>query len=393
MDVEIYEIEETTGTETEEEREKIEATAMALVEDMALEGQKKLIVESEIGDGVKKQVRIPYPIMKKSEIAIYEVMFPVKISIERYEMGIIPARVLQAIKHAQMQGIFDEIQIWYDDDPTPDPAVIGLRKTKNAHGYDEHHKHLIARWGDALFATDDLRDFAEERLLKRWKEQVSDKLAECKEFLASLGTNVSKRLRGEFVWPPVLLLSLMLLCGCATTERDDFSISLHGGASSWDWDGDSFFGEDYEIEGGFAGFGLDWRFNDYASIGMISDFGQNDVEVDIDGYELADGDFDYIRTLFTMRGYPLGGEYPVDPYGFFGFGVMTGEIELEMDTYYMHAETSETETDTMFQVGLGVDVPLGEHVFIRSEWRHSIYTGEFDKLDEDAFVVGVGVTF
>lgn len=192
MEVETYEIEETT-TEGKPP-EEVEAVAIQMIEEMGLDGQKKLLAgpEDEVG------TRIPYPIMKASEKAVYEQICTSKADLVDYSAGIIPLRVLQVAAHAR--DIFEGLEVWYPDIHDPDPILVGKRKPPGRTYGQEYF--LLARWGEVLEPFEELAAKAEKLLKDDWKNRAETKLAEIKAFQASMDAQVKKYLGGTHVYTP-----------------------------------------------------------------------------------------------------------------------------------------------------------------------------------------------
>lgn len=194
MQIETYEIEELT-TEGKPP-EEVEAQAMQLIEEMGLDGQRKLIQPAEEEDGVG--TRIPYPKMKKEEMAVYQIICDVRTNVADYAGAIIPLRVLQVAAHAK--PLFEEVEVWYPGEHDPDPILVGTR-TPPGQSYGQEC-FLLARWGDELAPFEDLKKRAARLLEEEWKAQIETKLAEIKSFSTSIKSQVARKLSGDYHHTP-----------------------------------------------------------------------------------------------------------------------------------------------------------------------------------------------
>lgn len=137
MKVETYEITETSSDGTVD---MLDEQAVALVNKLGLDGQKKLVENS--GTGTK--ILLPYQEMATNERHVYELLFPQKTTVEVYESGPIPLRVLQVIAFAK--DLFDKLEVWCPSTRAKDDPILVGRKGDQWSG----KRYLLARWGDAL---------------------------------------------------------------------------------------------------------------------------------------------------------------------------------------------------------------------------------------------------
>lgn len=140
MQVETYECQETTS-------EPIEATeeAVALIEQLGLEGQSALL-----GKGTTDvPSRVPYPEATAEQMRVFETLCPSRIKASQYRRGPIPLRVLQVLAHAQSLGFFEEFMVWdRESQEVVDPVLVGVVKTSQYIWENKHH--ILARWGEHL---------------------------------------------------------------------------------------------------------------------------------------------------------------------------------------------------------------------------------------------------
>jgi hypothetical protein len=184
MKVEVFEIEEQDETS---DCASIETDAVALIAELGLTGQSKLLVEC---DGA--ETRIPYARMSTAEEAVYQTLFPVATPLDTFEAGLIPVRVLQLVRQARL--MFDELVVWHSRYSSADPLLIGSRKKGSG-----SERYLIARWGDSLDSFAVQEKAARAKLKAEYKGRAEEGLARCEAALKSLDALVDKKLRGDWV--------------------------------------------------------------------------------------------------------------------------------------------------------------------------------------------------
>ena len=184
MKVEIFEIEEQDEAT---DCASIETDAVALIAELGLTGQSKLLVEC---DGA--ETRIPYARMSTAEEAVYQTLFPVATPLDTFEAGLIPVRVLRLIRDARL--MFDELIVWHSRYSNADPILIGTRKKSTG-----REQFMIARWGDSLDSFAVLEKAARAKLKAEYKGRAEEGLAKCEAALKSLDALVEKKLKGEWV--------------------------------------------------------------------------------------------------------------------------------------------------------------------------------------------------
>lgn len=156
-----------------EEADKLIAEANSIdewkqkIEDLGLEGQKQLCIESPI----------PFVRLKTTEIRVYEELCPNRSNVKDYKEDVIPLRVLSLIALAEKEKYFGKIEIWHNYSK-PDPIVIGYKKDSKgeADKYNNDGVFIIARWGDELRSFAELQEMAKKQWIERNKARLEDKL-------------------------------------------------------------------------------------------------------------------------------------------------------------------------------------------------------------------------
>lgn len=148
---------------------EVEEEWLALVEELGLEGQSKLVSKRE-GTEVNKKAS-PYIHLNKKYANIFSILCPEVVDYKKYDKTTIPREVLKEIALCEKEGYFDAIKIWYDDS-SPDPLVVGYIKD----GSYNTIRHIIARFGDEVLPFEMLEEKAEIRLKKNIKAQLENAL-------------------------------------------------------------------------------------------------------------------------------------------------------------------------------------------------------------------------
>lgn len=190
MLIETYEIEPETTSDGVVETDE---AAVALIEELELQGQQALVKKDEDTGDVK---RVPYLEMTKQEKAVYQACYPRAESVQEYSAGLIPLRVLQVIAHARQ--LFDKVLIWHDREiKDPDPILVG----RIGGDYDGRH-FLLARWGEALVPFAEILERAQTRLRERYRKLCAAKRSEVDLFEVHIEAHVDKKLDGGHVSEP-----------------------------------------------------------------------------------------------------------------------------------------------------------------------------------------------
>lgn len=153
-----------------------ENTDLILDEDQLAE-YKRLAGELGINEFKPDKVPSVYTPINTTQSRALKALCPCVVKIKEYTRGTIPVEVLQAIKFATDNEMFDKIEVWYDDDDKePDPVVIG-KSYRSEYDRDKGYswnmnETLIARWGDCAHELHELVDIAKERLKREFTEKA-----------------------------------------------------------------------------------------------------------------------------------------------------------------------------------------------------------------------------
>lgn len=171
MQVETFEVTEIDS----EGQPECEAEALALIEQLGLAGQKKLVSKSDAGDAV----RCPYRKMTLDERHVYNAICPKVTKLKDFADSPIPVRVLQVASHAK--DIFDEIFVWSATDADiKDPVLVG----RNSPTSYSHEYFILARWGEVLEPFDKLLKMAADMCRAKRKTALQKALSECQAKLS-----------------------------------------------------------------------------------------------------------------------------------------------------------------------------------------------------------------
>lgn len=172
--------------------ETVDAEAIALVETLGLEGQKRWTQESNDTEPVV--TRVPYRRVEAREVVVFRTLFPQEIPIERYSAEPIPLRVLQVAAHAKDLGL--ELYVWCpNDSQVDDPVLIGKRKDPTASWRKE--SLLLARWGRALLPFEELQEKAKKIIISQARLAISSAKAEIASLEASFSEHANLWVEGE----------------------------------------------------------------------------------------------------------------------------------------------------------------------------------------------------
>ena len=177
MEIETFEVAELNPDTLEfEDMDK----AIELINDLGLEGQKKLINKDDEGVTL-----CPYRQMTAEEQFGYTRFLTTHDKVEEYSAGPIPIRVLQVLSHAKTLGIFSHFSIWHSIGD-PDPVLLAKPS-----GETEWNSvwYILARWGSELAPFKELKEKAAIMHLAEVKNElvlirskVEDKLASLENF-------------------------------------------------------------------------------------------------------------------------------------------------------------------------------------------------------------------
>ena len=174
MLVETFEVPEIDCTGEVE----CEAEAVALIEQLGLEGQRQLLRNNDAGD----TERNPYRKMSKYEAFVYRHCCPKITALNKYADGPIPLRVLQVAAHAK--DLFKGIAVWSTvDADLKDPLLVGWNGTYETSPLEVY---LLARWGDELEPFSKLSEVASRKFREKCKASASKILSRCQSYLARI---------------------------------------------------------------------------------------------------------------------------------------------------------------------------------------------------------------
>ena len=166
MLVETYEV---TETNPETGLSEFTPEALALIEQLGLEGQKELMTERRVGDETVTTI-CPYRQMSATEQRVYEFLLPTKMNLAAYNRGPVPLRVLQVAALATREEWFRDLVVWCPaSEQDKDPLLVGVNKGEKP--------HLLARWGDELAPFEELAAKAQHQWIERSRARLQQRLA------------------------------------------------------------------------------------------------------------------------------------------------------------------------------------------------------------------------
>jgi hypothetical protein len=144
MKTETYECQDTRSETAEQSAE-----ALALIEQLGLNGQKQTATT---------EVRFPYRVMTDDEAFVYSQLCPEQTPVEEYSNGPIPLEVLKTIAYAR--SLKDDriayLEVWSASSKlVKDPVLIGRKSRYQGAIY------ILARWGEELLPLEVLIPDAE----------------------------------------------------------------------------------------------------------------------------------------------------------------------------------------------------------------------------------------
>ncbi len=167
--------------------ELVSEEALALVEALGLEGQRRFTVEEEVG-GEQVERRNPYREFTAEEMAVYRTVFPRVTALAAYGFSPIPLRVLQVAAHAA--PMFEKLEVWHPENVAEDPLLVGV-KGHPAREWEKRH-YILARWGDVLVPFEELRDKARRILTTTMRAKLADARAQVEVMAASMEANIEQ---------------------------------------------------------------------------------------------------------------------------------------------------------------------------------------------------------
>jgi hypothetical protein len=166
--------------------------AMALVESLGLEGQKRFTVVTPAGEE-ETVARMPYRRLTAEERAVYGACFPAHSKVAAYTQAPLPLRVLQVVAHAVT--MFDALEVWHPAEVADDPVLIGV-KFRDGKDY-LRDEYLLARWGEVLVPFEELRAKAKTVLMAKAREALASSKADLAAFEGALEQLVDTFLLGQ----------------------------------------------------------------------------------------------------------------------------------------------------------------------------------------------------
>lgn len=190
MQVETYEVTEVDSVGTVE----CDQEAVALIEQLGLDGQKKLLKKGDDGT----TTRCPYRKMTADEKFIYEKLMPRKTKLYDYSDGPIPVRVLQVAAHAV--DLFEFVYVWHPENgDEKDPVLVGVNGEEFS---TQREFFILARWGEELAPLSELAKKAAAKYRETLKANCAKAIAEIKTLVESLdGTPDGALVSGDFRIP------------------------------------------------------------------------------------------------------------------------------------------------------------------------------------------------
>ena len=175
MQVETFECQETAYEPLEASEE-----ALAIAEQLGLEGQKSLFTRRE---DCQQPSRCPYPEATLEQLQVFQLLCPERTELSRYARTPIPLRVLQVAAHAASIGFFQRLEVWDRvSQEVSDPVLIGRTSRYEWDG----KVHLLARWGETLDAWPLMVKAARCILHTKSLEVAREKMRKLSATLASL---------------------------------------------------------------------------------------------------------------------------------------------------------------------------------------------------------------
>jgi hypothetical protein len=190
MEVETYEVTEMLTDGTMENHDE----ALALIEQLELRGQQKLLNPRTLQDGDTVTERNPYRLATKEELNIFHACFPDEVLLEDFSLSPIPLRVLQVAAHAKrvLPGNITMV-VWTPEDSTlRDPVLLG----KGTDRYNTTY-YLLARWGEALESMEFLKEVAKRKLTAKVEMQIADLKEELAKTERTYKNKINAHLEGH----------------------------------------------------------------------------------------------------------------------------------------------------------------------------------------------------
>lgn len=179
MLVETYEV---TETNPETGLSEFEPEALALIEELGLEGQRGMLSRRTTEAGETVTTRCPYREMTAEEGRVYGMLLPSKMSLEEYNRGPVPLRILQVAALAKREGWFDKLVVCCPESARDkDPLLLGVRTTRRTESWTQgmmmDTEFVLARWGEVLEPFEVLVEKARKQWVERNRARLNERLA------------------------------------------------------------------------------------------------------------------------------------------------------------------------------------------------------------------------
>lgn len=168
--------------ETAPQSEEFTDEAKALCEKLGALGQETFY-------GVENASPCPYRKMTKQEFAVYKTVLPVRETIDKFDAGPIPLRVLQIGAHA-MELLPGTLVVWHAGVGKDDP-LLTLRQGSEYNG----EYYLLARWADELEEFSVLMKRAVDAGVDELMREIAKIEQEITAWKASASSAIASRLR------------------------------------------------------------------------------------------------------------------------------------------------------------------------------------------------------
>lgn len=188
MQIETYKIEEVTGQLDEM---AADGEANELIEILGLVGQKKLI-------DTKTSTRVAFRRMTEVEKDVYELLFPEKSDVLKFDTEIIPVRVLEILRDAKDLNQFITFEVWHSRTKKEDPILVGIAGERQPQTWNQNYisvsaRFLIARWGDALLPFEKLCEQAKRLWVAKEKLAATEAIQDGQKKLANVELEADKK--------------------------------------------------------------------------------------------------------------------------------------------------------------------------------------------------------
>ncbi len=181
MQIETYECEELKNSEAT--TLAVDAEAVALIEQLGLEGQQSLTNKETL-------TREPYREMTKLEHFVWRSVAPETTEVSKYRLSPMPLRILQVIAYARSLDIYTRVEVWHPKVVKTDPLLVGVPRGQEY----TYCRHLIARWGNSLEPFEQ----ALERAKGMFARQFTAKLEQFKREIEAVQADVGARVQLSF---------------------------------------------------------------------------------------------------------------------------------------------------------------------------------------------------